>query len=122
MAYIDGFVIPVPTHRKEEFLAHARTLDTIFLEFGALRVVECWGDDVPAGTTTDFPRAVAASPDETVVFAWIEWPDKATRDAAGAKMREDPRMMAEQPPFDGRRLIYGGFAPALELMAHQPTA
>lgn len=114
---IDGFVIPVPTARKEEFLAHARAIDALFLEFGALRVVEGWGDDVPAGSTTDFARAVVATPEETVVFSWIEWPDKATRDAAGEKMRNDPRMMDTPMPFDGRRLIYGGFEPAFELTA-----
>ncbi len=115
--YIDGFVIPVPSARKEEFLAHARSIDALFMEFGALRVIECWGDDVPAGKTTDFARAVAATVGGTVVFSWIEWPEKATRDAAGEKMRTDPRMMAEEPPFDGRRLIYGGFAPVYELNA-----
>ena len=117
MPYIDGFLIPVPTARKQEFLDHARAMDPIFLEWGALRIVECWGDDVPAGTHTDFARAVAAGADETVVFSWIEWPDKATRDAAGEKMRSDPRMMAMPMPFDGKRMIFGGFAPIFELNA-----
>lgn len=115
--YIDGFVIPVPGDRRAEFLEHAGTIDALFLEFGATRVVEAWGDDVPAGSTTDFARAVAATPDEIVVFSWIEWPDKATRDAAGEKMRTDPRMMATPMPFDGRRLIYGGFEPVIDLTA-----
>jgi uncharacterized protein YbaA (DUF1428 family) len=110
-------VIPVPTARKEEFLEHARKIDAIFLEWGALRIVECWGDDVPAGKTTDFARSVQATPEEAIVFSWIEWPDKATRDAAGEKMMSDPRMMSEEPPFDGKRLIYGGFAKILELAA-----
>ncbi|WP_375397185.1 DUF1428 domain-containing protein [uncultured Sphingomonas sp.] len=114
MAYIDGFVIPVPGNKKEEFLHHARTVDRLFLEFGALRVVECWGDDVPAGSNTDFARAVAATPEEAVVFSWIEWPDKATRDAAAEKMRTDPRMMAVPMPFDGKRMIYGGFEPIFD--------
>ena len=117
MSYIDGFVIPVPSDKKEAFLHHARTVDQIFLELGALRVVEGWGDDVPAGKHTDFQRAVAATPEETVVFSWIEWPDKATRDAAMEKMRTDPRMMEEVPPFDGKRMIYGGFVNAFELNA-----
>ena len=117
MSYIDGFIIPVPTARKEEFLDHARRMDAIFIEFGALRVVEAWGDDVSHGKVTDFYRSVTATDDETVVFSWIEWPDKATRDAAGEKMMTDPRMMAEEPPFDGKRLIYAGFAPVIDLKA-----
>lgn len=118
--YVDGFVIPVPNGRKEEFLHHARTVDALFVEWGALRIVECWGDDVPAGATTDFARAVASNDDETVVFSWIEWPDKATRDAAGQKMMSDPRMMALPMPFDGKRMIFGGFDPVVDLTA-RPT-
>ncbi|MDG5748792.1 DUF1428 domain-containing protein [Qipengyuania sp. XHP0207] len=119
--YIDGFLIPVPTARKDEFIAHARKGDSVFMDFGATRVIECWGDDVPDGQTTDFRKAVKAKDDETVVFSWIEWPDKATRDAGMAKMMaddfDDERMdMEKNPmPFDGKRLIYGGFAPVLEL-------
>jgi len=121
MAYVDGFVIAVPRERKDAFLAHARTIDPVFLELGALRVVECWGDDVAPGAQTDFRRAVAATEGEEVAFAWIEWPDKATRDAAFARMKtmQDPRMdPAVNPmPFDGRRMIFGGFAPLLDLKA-----
>ena len=111
MNYIDGFdtVIAVPTSDKAKFVDHARRMDAIFIELGALRVVECWGSDVPDGKRTDFKRAVQASADETVAFSWIEWPDKATRDAAMAKLRSDPRMMAEPMPFDGKRMIFGGF-------------
>ena len=117
MAYIDGFVIAVPTANKQKFIDHARSLDPIFLELGATRVLECWGDDVPYGKRTDFRRAVEAKPDEAVVFSWVEWPDKATRDAGMQKMMEDPRMdPATNPmPFDGARMIFGGFAPVLEL-------
>jgi uncharacterized protein YbaA (DUF1428 family) len=117
MAYIDGFVIAAPTANKEKFLDHARRMDTIFMEFGATRVVEAWGDDVPDGKQTDFKRAVQAKEDETVVFAWVEWPDKATRDAAMEKFRTDPRMndASDSPPFDGKRMIFGGFVPVLEL-------
>lgn len=117
MSYVDGFIAAVPTANKEKFLAHARTGDAVFIEFGALRVVECWGDDVPHGQVTDFFRSVQAKEDETVVFSWIEWPDKATRDIGMQKMMEDPRMdPATNPmPFDGKRLIYGGFVPLLEL-------
>ena len=119
MSYIDGFVLAVPTANKEKFLAHARSGDVVFIEYGALRVVECWGDDVPHGKTTDFFGAVKATPDETVVFSWIEWPDKATRDAGMKKMMEDPRLdPAQNPmPFAGARMIYGGFVPIYELTA-----
>jgi uncharacterized protein YbaA (DUF1428 family) len=117
MSYVDGFVLAVPTANKEAFIAHARELDPVFLECGALRVLECWGDDVPAGKVTDFQRAVQATADETVCFSWIEWPDKATRDAGMAKIMQDPRMQpgANPMPFDGKRMIYGGFAPVVEL-------
>ena len=114
MSYIDGFIIPAPTADKAAFLEHAKRMDAIFLELGALRVVEGWGDDVPDGKQTDFKRAVAAKPDETIVLSWIEWPDRATRDAAMVKMRTDPRMMAEPMPFDGKRMIFGGFETILD--------
>jgi uncharacterized protein YbaA (DUF1428 family) len=110
MAYIDGFVIAVPNDKKTAFIEHAKSADALFLEFGATRVVECWGEDVPHGKVTDFFRAVKAEENETVVFSWIEWPDKPTRDAAIAKMQTDERMMGPMP-FDGKRMIYGGFEP-----------
>ena len=110
MTYIDGFVAPVETAQKQEFLDHARSIDSLFLEFGAERVVECWGTDLPDGKQTDFRRAVQARDGENVVFSWIEWPDKATRDAGMAKMETDERMQGPMP-FDGKRMIYGGFEP-----------
>lgn len=121
MSYVDGFILAVPRSNKQKFIDHATTADQVFLELGASRVLECWGDDVPDGKQTDFRRAVQATEDEVVVFSWIEWPDKATRDAAMAKLPElmnsDPRMSPESNPmpFDGMRLIYGGFAPVVEL-------
>ena len=117
MPYIDGFVIAVPTENKQKFIEHATKGDSVFIEMGATRVLECWGDDVPEGTVTDFRRAVQAGEDETVVFSWIEWPDKATRDEAMPKVMEDPRMKPEENPmpFDGKRLVYGGFSPVVEL-------
>ncbi|HEX9620280.1 MAG TPA: DUF1428 domain-containing protein [Polyangiaceae bacterium] len=121
MSYIDGFVIAVPQKNKQKFIEHAKLGDSVFVELGAVRIVECWGDDVPEGKQTDFRRAVQASADEAVVFSWIEWPDKATRDAAMAKMgdlmKTDPRMNPEKNPmpFDGGRLIYGGFTPVVTL-------
>jgi uncharacterized protein YbaA (DUF1428 family) len=113
MAYVDGFIAAVPNDAKAKFLEHAETVDALFMEHGATRVVEGWGDDVSHGKQTDFFRAVKAGDDETVVFSWIEWPDKATRDAAMAKMQSDDRMMGPMP-FDGKRMIYGGFAPILD--------
>ncbi|WP_454829771.1 DUF1428 domain-containing protein [Pseudoxanthomonas wuyuanensis] len=117
MAYLDGCVIAVPTANKQKFIEHAKTVDALFLEFGATRVVECWGDDVQPGKQTDFQRAVQATAEETVVFSWIEWPDKATRDAGMEKMMNDPRMTPDvnPMPFDGKRMIFGGFVPVLEL-------
>jgi uncharacterized protein YbaA (DUF1428 family) len=121
MSYVDGFVIAVPTASKEVFTAQARDIDTMFMELGAIRVVECWGDDLPDGKLTDFKRAVQAKEDETVVFSWIEWPDKATRDAAMAqfhdRMLTDERFDPEKNPpcFDGKRMIFGGFMPVLTL-------
>lgn len=115
MSYIDGFLAPVHTDREgyRDFAAKAAP---IFKEHGALRVVEGWGDDVPRGVHTDFFRAVDAREGETVVFSWIEWPDKATRDAGMAKVMADPRMGADQPmPFDGKRLIFGGFDAIVDL-------
>ncbi|MBX3698294.1 MAG: DUF1428 domain-containing protein [Dokdonella sp.] len=125
MSYIDGFVIAVPTANKQKFIDHANLGDSVFMELGATRILECWGDNVPDGNVTDFRKAVQAGDDETVVFSWIEWPDKQTRDAAFARMKEwmehperaDPRMdPARNPmPFDGKRLIFGGFEPIVEL-------
>ena len=121
MPYIDGFVIAVPTSNKQKFVDHAKKANGVFLELGATRILECWGDDVPEGKVTDFRRAVDAKQDETVVFSWVEWPDKATRDAAvsrmGELMKTDDRMNPEKNPmpFDGKRMIYGGFMPVVEL-------
>lgn len=121
MAYIDGFVIAVPKTNKQKFIEHADKGDSVFMELGAVRVLECWGDDVPDGKVTDFRRAVQATEDETVVFSWIEWPDKATRDAGMAKMddlmKSDPRMdpKSNPMPFDGKRMIYGGFKAKVEM-------
>ena len=119
MAYIDGFVMAVPTANEQKFLDYVREFDPIFLEFGATRVLECWGDDVPHGKQTDFYRAVEAKEDETVVFSWIEWPDKATRDPGMKKMTDDPRIDPSNAPMPlhGKRMIYGGFDPLFVLDA-----
>jgi uncharacterized protein YbaA (DUF1428 family) len=119
MRYVDGFVIPVSATHKDAFIQQALEFDALLKEFGALRILECWGDDVPAGKQTDFQRAVQATADEVVVFSWVEWPDKATRDAAHARMGrlmdDDPRFKDRRMAFDGRRLIFGGFVPVVDL-------
>lgn len=115
MTYIDGFVVPVAKSRKDEYRKAAAKAGAIFKECGALKVVECWGDDVPHGKLTDFYGAVRAEPDETVVFSWVIWPSKAVRDEASKKLMADTRMKADEMPFDGKRLIYGGFEPLLEI-------
>ena len=112
MIYIDGFLIPILAAATEEaFRTFAEQTASIFRDHGATRVVECWADDVPHGKVTDFQRAVQAKNDETVVLAWIEWPDKATRDAGMRDVMEDPRMRSngEPLPLDGSRMIFGGF-------------
>ena len=112
MTYLEGFIVPVPKANKDAYRKHAADAAPLFREFGATRHAEAWGSDLPEGKVTDFRMAVDAKEDEEVVFAWFEYPDKATRDAANEKMMSDPRMkdMAEQPmPFDGKRMIYGGF-------------
>ena len=121
MTYVDGFVLAVPKENRAKFIEHAQQGDSVFYDLGATRILECWEDDVPNGKLTDFRRAVQATEDEAVVFSWIEWPDKATRDAGMARMEElmktDPRMNPEKNPmpFDGKRMIYGGFAPVVTI-------
>ena len=111
MTYVEGFVVPVPTANKEAFREHAESLTPSFHRLGVTRQLEAWGDDVPRGKTTDFYGAVQAKDDETVVFAWFEYPSKEVRDSANEKMRSDPRMaeMGTSIPFDGKRMIMGGF-------------
>ncbi len=116
MAYVDAMVAAVPDGNKEAFLAHARIAEEIFKECGALEISECWGDDVPEGQVTSFPMAVKCEPGETVVFSWIVWPSREVRDAGMEKMMQDPRMSEETNPmpFDGKRMIFGGFTRILE--------
>ncbi len=114
MSYIDGFVIPVPSDKKAAYRDSAQKAAVIFKEYGALRVVENWGDDVPDGKVTDFKGAVKAEKGETIVFSWIEWPSKQVRDASQEKMKNDPRMKDMDMPFDGKRMIFGGFEPILD--------
>ncbi|MCE0505898.1 DUF1428 domain-containing protein [Roseivivax sp. GX 12232] len=111
MSYADGMLCAVPDGKKEEFLAVSRAMAAVFKEFGATSVVDCWGDDIPDGKLTSMPMAVKAEPGETVVLSWITWPDKAARDAGWEAAMQDPRMApdATPMPFDGKRLIMGGF-------------
>lgn len=111
MNYVDGFVAAVPTADREKYLSYAQRAAAVFKEYGALQVAECWGDDVPEGKLTSFPMAVQRKPDETVIFSWITWPSKAVRDVGMKKVMDDPRFSPEKNPmpFDGKRLIYGGF-------------
>ena len=111
MTYVDGFVASVQTARRAEYLEHVQKMGLIFKEYGALSVIDCWGDDVPQGKLTSFPMAVQCQPDETVVFGWITWPSREARDEAWKKVMADPRMQTkdEDMPFDGKRLIFGGF-------------
>ena len=116
MSYVDGFVVPVPAGKREEYRKIAAYAAPIFKEYGAMQVVECWGDDVPDGKVTDFRRAVNAEPGESVVFSWIVWPSKEARDEGNKKVMEDPRMQpgAMEMPFDGKRMIFGGFLPIVD--------
>ena len=111
MSYIDGFVIPVPADKKQAYRDMAAKAGPIFKEHGATRIVECWGDDIPDGKVTDFKGAVKAEAGENIVFAWVMWPSRAARDAGNKKVMEDPRMTmeGENAPFDGKRMIWGGF-------------
>ena len=116
MAYYEGFVVPVPKANREEYRKHAAGAAPIFHDLGVLRHVEAWASDVPDGKVTDFRKAVDATEDEDVVFSWFEYPDKATRDSANERMMSDPRMkeMGETMPFDGKRMIVGGFDAIVE--------
>ncbi|TAJ35727.1 MAG: DUF1428 domain-containing protein [Reyranella sp.] len=112
--YVDGYLVPVPAGNKEAHREMAAKAAALFKEFGATRVVEAWGDDVPDGKVTDFKGAVKATPDEKIVYSWVEWPSKAVRDEGWKKMMADERMKNHDMPFDGKRMIYGGFAPILD--------
>jgi uncharacterized protein YbaA (DUF1428 family) len=116
MTYFEGFTIAVPTANKESFRAHAAEFAKVAGEFGAQRQVEAWGDDVQRGKVTDFYRAVDAKDDETIVFSWLEYPSRSARDAANEKFQNDPRMkpLGEAMPFDGKRMILGGFDAIVE--------
>jgi uncharacterized protein YbaA (DUF1428 family) len=109
MTYVDGFLAAVPAHKKAEFIEFNRRMGAIFKEHGALTVVDCWGDDVPEGKVTSMPMAVKRQEGEVVCFSWLTWPSKDARNAGMKKAMEDPRMQGAEMPFDGKRIIVGGF-------------
>jgi uncharacterized protein YbaA (DUF1428 family) len=109
MSYIDGFIIPVPAGNREAYREAAAQAAPIFKEHGALRIVECWGDDIPDGEVTDFKKAVKAEGTENVVFSWIVWPSKEARDEGNKKVMTDPRLAGAEMPFDAKRMFWGGF-------------
>jgi uncharacterized protein YbaA (DUF1428 family) len=111
MTYVDGFVAAVPTANREAFREHAQAMAAVFKQYGALNVVDCWGDDVPDGKLTSFPMAVKREENETVIFSWMTWPSREARNEGMKKAMADPRMQSDgiPMPFDGKRLIYGGF-------------
>ena len=117
MAYVECFVAPVRTANRAAYEAMSKTMAAIHKDNGALEITECWGTNVPPGEVTSFPLAVQLKRDETVVMGWIKWPSKGVRDEAFQKMRGDSRMkeaMASGMPFDGKRMIFGGFEPIME--------
>lgn len=111
--YVDGFVAPVPKNNKEKYIHHLKEASEYFKNLGATRMVETWQDDVPRGKINDFYGAVQAKDDEVVVFSWIEWPSKEVRDKAMEHMTRDENINMEMP-FDGKRMIYGGFNPIFD--------
>lgn len=116
MNYVDGYVIAVPSANREAYRQLAQDYSAVFKDHGALKVVECWGDDVPDGKVTSFPMAVQRKPDEAVVFSWIVWPSRKARDEGMEKSMADPRMKhdPEHMLFDGQRMIFGGFEVIVE--------
>lgn len=109
MSYVDGFMAAVPANKKAEYIAFAKQMGAIFKEHGALTVVDCWGDEVPQGKVTSMPMAVKCQDGELVCFGWVTWPSKAARQSGMGKAMEDPRMRDSKMPFDGSRMIFGGF-------------
>lgn len=108
--YVDGFLVPVPTAGKETYRAFAADVAAVFRDHGALAVVECWGDDIPEAKVNSMATAVLLEAGETVVFAWVTWPDRAARDTGMARVAADPRSrMGDTAPFDAKRMIFGGF-------------
>ncbi|MBR9825625.1 MAG: DUF1428 domain-containing protein [Alphaproteobacteria bacterium] len=115
MQYVDLFLAAVPTANKAAYSKHAEAMAVVFKDHGALSVVDVWGDDIPEGETNSFHTAVMRKDDETIASGWVVWPDKATRDKGMESMMSDARMQEEDMPFDGKRLIFGGFEKIIDL-------
>lgn len=118
MSYVDGFIVPVPRKNLAAYKTLSRKCGKIWQEYGALEYIECAGDDVPPGKTTSFPQAVKLKADEVVVFSWIVYKSRRHRDSVNKKVMADPRMAGMDPksmPFDGKRMIFGGFKPIVTL-------
>lgn len=115
MSFVDVAVAAVPTANKDDYLTHSRSAGEVFRENGALRYLECWGSDISDGDVTSFIKAVQCGADETVSVSIAVWPDKETRNAAMPKIMSDPRMAMDQMPFDGKRLIFGGFDALIDI-------
>lgn len=117
MSYVDGFLLAVPKARIDDYKALARRAGEVWKDHGAIAYVECTGDDVPYGELTSFPRAVQAKDDEIVIFAWIAYESREQRDAINAKVMQDPRLKGDETnmPFDGKRMIFGGFETFVQL-------
>ena len=114
MSWITGFLIPVKTADKDRYLESARKSWPLFQKYGCLEQVETWGEDIPEGETTSFPRAVKLEPGEAVVFSWLRWPDRATADKCFEQMMDDPDFDGMDMPFDGKRMMWAGFDPIFE--------
>ncbi len=119
MPYVDGFIVPVPKKNLAAYRKMAKKIGKVWIEYGALSYVECVADDVKKGKRTSFPRSVKQKPDETVVFAWVTWPSRKSRDIIMAKVMKDQRLAGmvdpKAWPFDAKRMIFGGFKPFIEL-------
>jgi uncharacterized protein YbaA (DUF1428 family) len=119
MAYVDGFVVPLPKRNLDAYKKMSLACGAIWREFGALEFRECIGDDVPPGKVTSFPLSVQLQEDETVVFSWIVYESRAKRDEINDKVMQDPRMKdfmdPQTMPFDGKRMIWGGFEMLVDL-------
>lgn len=117
MSYVDGFLIPVPRAKLDQYREMATQASKVWKEHGCTAYVECIGDDTPYGELTSFPRAVQAKDDEVVIFSWAMWPSREARDAANEKIMQDERLAEsmKNSPFDGKRMIFGGFKPFLEV-------
>ena len=117
MSYVDGFLFAVKPENKEAFVDYANRADSLIE--GCTRIVYAWEDDLQEGQVTDFRKAVQANDDEAVVFCWVEWPDKATRskghEIMAKKMEADANLSTEVPPFDGMRMIFGGFETLIDV-------